>query len=78
MGTISYGIYMIHAAVWWSINQFLRFVAKVDTKIQNTSEIVIVINNSILSSVIPLLGMTIIILLSHFSYKLIEKKFYFK
>jgi len=78
MGTISYGIYMIHAAVWWSINQFLRFVAKVDTKIQNTSEIVIVINNSILSSVIALLGMTIIILLSHFSYKLIEKKFYFK
>jgi peptidoglycan/LPS O-acetylase OafA/YrhL len=78
MGTISYGIYMVHAAVWWLINQFLRFVVKVDTKIQDTSEIIIVVNNPILSSFIAFLGMTIIILLSHFSYKSIEKKFYFK
>lgn len=78
MGTISYGIYMIYAAVWWLINQFLRFVVKIDTKIDNTGEIIIVINNSILSSAIAFLGIIIIILLSHFSYKLIEKRFYFK
>ena len=36
---------MIHAAVWWLINQFLRFVVKIDTKIDNTGEIIIVINN---------------------------------
>ena len=34
LGTISYGIYMIHACVWWIITQTMRFVFKV----QNTTD----------------------------------------
>ncbi len=31
LGTISYSIYMLHAAVWWTFNQALRFGLKVPT-----------------------------------------------
>ena len=74
IGSMSYGIYMIHAVVWYFMSQFLRFVIKVPTRI--TSEgYLIYIDNSFVASIIVLLGMIIIILLSHLSYKYIETRF---
>lgn len=76
LGTISYGIYMIHAAVWWVINQFFRFVVKVDTKINQMGDVVIVFENVMHSSFVSFAGLIIIIFLSHLSYKFVESKLY--
>jgi len=74
LGTISYGIYMIHAAVWYVINQLLRFVVAVPTKITGEGT-VIFIESRLASSLIIILGMMLIILLAHLSYKYIETRF---
>lgn len=76
LGTISYGIYMIHDALWWVIKQILKFIFHYPIEIGESGIRVIVINNVYLSSLISLIGILLVILLSHFSYNLIEKRFY--
>ena len=77
LGTISYGIYMIHQFVWWIIKQFLRFVLKFPIEILD-GVTTVVYNNFLISNLISLLGISLVIILSHFSYQLFEKHFYKK
>ena len=77
LGTISYGIYMIHQFVWWSIKQTLRFVLKFP--VENLNGITtVLIDNFLISNLISFFGIFLVIILAHFSYKLVEKRFYKK
>jgi peptidoglycan/LPS O-acetylase OafA/YrhL len=75
LGTISYGIYMIHAMVWWIYNQLLRFVFKTPTHNRSDGSIIPYIENSYLSDLIMISGLLLIIFLSHLSYRFIETRF---
>ena len=77
LGTISYGIYMIHSAVWWLIKQFLRFVIKLPTETDSQGVTKIVFDNFLISNLISLGGILLVIILAHFSYEFIEKRFNF-
>ena len=68
LGTISYGIYMIHAGLWWVAGQILRQVFHF--KPGGVSKIII--ENAWVASGIMLLGLIVLVGLSHLSYKFIE------
>jgi peptidoglycan/LPS O-acetylase OafA/YrhL len=73
LGTISYGIYMIHYAVWWVANQILRFVVQVKTFTTESGNTIISVENVWLATAVAVVGMGIIVTLAHFSYRYIEK-----
>lgn len=74
LGTISYSIYMVHAAVWYAFNQFARFVLKVPTQI--TEEGGVITSLPILEGTFAtILGLALILLISHFTYRHIENPF---
>ena len=75
LGTISYGIYMIHAAVWWLTEQILQFILKIPTITSETGPTILVFNNIFISNLISLVGIFIVIYLAHLSYHFLEKKF---
>lgn len=72
LGTISFGIYMIHASVFWGITQTLKFVFKVRT-INIEGKFELDFDNPILAAVIQLFALAIVCILAHFSYKYFEK-----
>jgi len=78
LGTISYGIYMIHDALWWIFKQVLKFIFKYPVEVGPHGIRVILINDPILSNLISFIGILLVILFAHFSYHLIEKRFYKK
>jgi peptidoglycan/LPS O-acetylase OafA/YrhL len=74
LGTISYSIYMIHTAIWWFVNQVLRFGLKLDTVTNVEGQIKL--DLSLLeSSMVLFIGVVLILVVSHISYKLIEDKY---
>lgn len=75
LGKISYGIYMIHYAVWWVTIQVLRFIVKVPTTTRDDGRTAIVIDNVYLADFITLLGFCFIILLAHLSFFKFELRF---
>lgn len=77
LGTISYGIYMIHQFVWWCIKQYLRFVLGFPVENFNGVKIII-FDNFLVSNLISFLGIALVIILAHFSYIFVEKRFYKK
>jgi len=74
LGTISYGIYMIHGMVWWIFNQSLKFLFKTPTQVIDGS-IMPYIENPYLSDLITITGLMLIILLAHMSYRFVELRF---
>lgn len=78
LGTISYGIYMIHACVWWMITQTMRFVFKVPNTTDSDGKIKIVIENIFIADLISIFGISVVILLAHFSFKFYESKFTYR
>ena len=72
LGTISYGIYMTHTAVWWIINQSLRFLFNYQIFVNQEGATKVVFENTFLASFVMLIGLTIIVLVSHLSFKLVE------
>lgn len=72
LGTISYGIYMWHEAVWWVMNNGLKYVAKVPQILHEPSgkKIMDLADFQIYGILIFGIGATVI--LSWLSYKLIE------
>ena len=74
LGTISYGIYMIHYGVWWVYQQALRFIFNFDTVTGAAGGLVIKID-PMQSTLMVLTGVIIVIILSWFSYKYIEIPF---
>jgi len=74
LGTISYSIYMVHAAVWYAFNQFSRFVLKVPT--QATEEGGVITSLPILEGTFAtILGLALILFFSHITYRYIENPF---
>jgi peptidoglycan/LPS O-acetylase OafA/YrhL len=71
LGTISYGIYMIHYIIWWIIAQFFRFVVKIPT-VLTEGNTTIVFENIFFGTSVTIIGLLIIIALSHLSYKFFE------
>jgi len=72
LGTISYGVYMIHSLVWWVFSQFAKFVLKVPMHVDAEGLTSLAFENPILSNSMMVIGLLTIIGLSHLSYKLIE------
>ena len=75
LGTISYGIYLIHALVWWFSSMFLRFVFQVPVSVDLGGKATAVIKNILLSDLISLVGVVIVVFLAHISHKYLEKRF---
>ena len=74
LGTISYSLYMMHAIVWWASNQVLRFVFKV-TSHQNQAGQSIMDLTPGTSVAVTLLGVAMIIAVSHVTYYQAEMRF---
>jgi peptidoglycan/LPS O-acetylase OafA/YrhL len=72
IGTISFGIYMLHAAVWWIATQLLRFAFKAPTFVDHEGVVKVAFNNPITSNLILIAGLLLVIFLAHLSYKFIE------
>jgi len=75
LGTISYGIYMIHSLIWWIIGNVLRFVFNIPSEIDAEGTTSLAINNMFIADVIMVFGLGIIIVLAHLSYKYVETRF---
>ena len=72
LGTISYGIYMVHTAVWWVINQSLRFFFNFETFVNKDGATKVVFDNLFLANLTMFFGLSVIFVLSHYSYKFVE------
>lgn len=75
LGTISYGIYMIHAFVWWIWTQLLKYVLHAGTVINSDGKNIVSIDNVYLADIITLVGVAVIIFLAHISYCYFERLF---
>lgn len=75
LGSISYGIYMIHAFVWWVITRIMRFVIKVPTITQEDGTTRVLVENAYIADIISIIGILIIVLLADISYKFFEPRF---
>lgn len=78
LGTISYGIYMIHSAVWWTFRQVLRFAFQLPAEIDAEGKNTIDFGNVYLADMAVVLGVIIIVLSAHLSYKFIETRYNYK
>jgi len=74
LGNISYGIYMIHAMVWWIYYQSLKFVFQTPTQTIDGSTMPYV-ENIYLSDLIMITGLMLIILLAQLSNRYVETRF---
>ncbi len=75
LGTISYGIYMIHAFVWWIWIQLLKYVFYMPIVMNSEGKQIILIDNAYLADMISFAGVAVIILLAHLSYRYFERVF---
>ncbi len=73
LGTISYGIYMIHAALWWLLVQIAKFLFKLPVKIGERGGTQVVFDNAIVADFVMVLGLAGLIALAHWSYKYLER-----
>ncbi len=73
LGTISYGVYIIHAFVWGVLTRVLRFVFDFPTEVTQDGGITIIIENKFMGDIISVIGVLIVILLAGFSHHFIEK-----
>jgi peptidoglycan/LPS O-acetylase OafA/YrhL len=78
LGTISYGIYMIHFAVWRVFTILLRFAFGFPTKTDLEGNVTIVYSNVYIADLVSVFGVGLIILLAHLSYAHVEQRFYSK
>jgi len=75
LGSISYSIYMCHLFVFWSLTQFLRFVIKLETIVDDNG--ITKLDLSILeANIMVVTSYTLTIILSHLLYNYFEKRFY--
>jgi peptidoglycan/LPS O-acetylase OafA/YrhL len=74
LGTVSYGIYMVHYGVWWIYQQSLRFIFNFETEVSVNGGLIIKIN-PFESTLMVVSGIVLVIFLSWLSYKYIEVPF---
>lgn len=75
LGTISYGIYMTHAAVLWVTTQILRVVFEVSSKQGTDGGVFLDITSVWLSDLLMLTVLLITLFVAHLSYYWIEMPF---
>jgi len=75
LGTISYGIYMIHDLTWYVYTQVLRFVFKFPSVSDSQGKVSIDIENVFVADLVTVLGIITVIILAHLSYKYVETRF---
>lgn len=73
LGTISYGIYMLHGIIWWVMRQILKFGFNFPVSQNKRGFTQVVVENELLATFILTMGLILIIYLSHLSYKFLEK-----
>jgi peptidoglycan/LPS O-acetylase OafA/YrhL len=74
LGTISYSLYMTHAAVWWFFNQVMRFIFKIPVSFDSFGRTRIELD-PYRASVLVCVGLVLIIGISHCTHKYIEERF---
>ena len=75
LGSISYSIYMCHLFVFWSLTQFLRFVIKLETIVDDNGITKLDLSISE-ANIMVVTSYTLTIILSHLLYNYFEKRFY--
>ncbi len=75
LGSISYSIYMCHLFVFWCLTQFLRFVIKLETIVDDNGATKLNLSVSE-ANIMVLTSYTLTIILSHILYNYFEKRFY--
>ena len=75
LGSISYSIYMCHLFVFWSLTQFLRFVIKLETIVDDNGITKLDLSISE-ANIMVVTSYTLTIILSHILYNYFEKRFY--
>lgn len=75
LGTISYGIYMIHLAVWWVMNQGIRFGLGTGTRVESRSGQTILDLSPVEGFFWVVVGLVIIVAAASASYRYIERPF---
>ena len=75
LGSISYSIYMCHLFVFWCLTQFLRFVIKLETIVDDNG--ITKLDLSLFeANIMVVISYTLTIVLSHILYNYFEKRFY--
>lgn len=72
LGTLSYGIYMVHQAVWWCVNQVFLVLLKFPVAANHHGEMKLYFENIWLADMTLLFGLSIIMLLAYLSHRYIE------
>lgn len=75
LGTISYGIYMLHAAVWWVFGKFLQFIFGIQKVETDDGKMRLLLENPLVADCISLFGLALIVFVAHLSYKYFETRF---
>ena len=75
LGTISYGIYMIHVFVWQTIIRIQKFVLGVPSSVDSSGVSTVVYENVYIADLVTLLGISVTVFLAHVSYKYFETRF---
>jgi len=75
LGKISFSIYLLHNIIWLALKLFLTQVLNFPLLLNSHEQLRVLIESQILSNVLILFSLSILIFLSHLSYKYIEKPF---
>lgn len=75
LGTISYGIYMIHLFVWDIMTIVLNRAFEIEYSSDPYSKSKLVIENIFIADGIAILGIVTILVCAHMSYRLVETRF---
>jgi peptidoglycan/LPS O-acetylase OafA/YrhL len=75
LGTVSYGIYMIHAAVWWVTMQTFRFIFGFQTVINTKTGTREFLFDDVTATGLLIGGLCIVVYLAFLSYKFVEMPF---
>jgi peptidoglycan/LPS O-acetylase OafA/YrhL len=76
LGTISYGVYMIHMAVVWFLNQTLKFIFKLPIRTNEEGGLHIDISSIWLADLLTIFAIAVTVVLASFSYRMLEKPLY--
>ncbi|MFN4142961.1 acyltransferase family protein [Aestuariivirga sp.] len=73
LGTVSYGIYMIHTTVWWVFRQVLRFVFHVEVTVDAEGRTDFQLDSIAVATGLHLAGLALTVLLAYASYRFLEE-----
>lgn len=75
LGTISYSIYMIHAALWWVLKTGLRFGAGVPVITDDEGKTIVAFTDPWIATGVSVMALVLLVGFAHVTYRLIERTF---